>query len=336
MAIIKVDLTQIRVTDPEAEASFTTYLRYLQHLEAFLGGEYGIGRTLSESLSQTMGAIPAVQKIQRRKLSPEQTEDLHKALRVAWHRESRLRALLDRPPQDLSELLPGCGNDAYYAMNAAAQALFIASGQGKIRDHASVLSTLGNFVVQRRLFIQPWSVACDGVPSLQAARWTGIPQGVVLGPIHNWASPTRDTLWNGIAKILLTTRDRELRARKEEWRAKNGKKRTPPAKSLEIATKMPATTLFHFLWRLRKRDDYGDVDIFIEGVPLDEHAKAFLDALLTVVYGTLACFETLIARYSHKAELEAAASRMASKTKYSAGARERVLDEKPAEADVPF
>lgn len=336
MAKIRVDFTQIRVTDPEAEASFTTYLRYLQHLEAFLGGEYGVGRSLSHGVSKAMEAIPAVRRIQRRRLAPEQTEDLHKALRVAWHRESRLRALLDRPLEDLSELLPGCGNDAYYALNAAAQALFIASGQGKIRDHASVLSMLGNIVVQRRLFPPPWSVACVGVPSLQAARWSGVPERVTLGPMHNWASPTRETLWNGIAKILLTTRDRELRSRKEQWRAKNGKKRTPPAKSLEIATKMPAATLFHFLWRPRRRDDYGDVDIFIEGVPLDEHAKDFLDALLTVVYGTLTCFETLVSRYAGTEQVQAAASRMASRTKYSTGARERVLNEEVAEEEVPF
>lgn len=64
-----------------------------------------------------------------------------------------------------------------------------------------------------------------------------------------------------------------------------------------LATKMSPTSLFDFMYRLRTRCDYRDVDAFLEGISSPTEAESFLNGLLTLVHGTLALLEGLIARH---------------------------------------
>jgi hypothetical protein len=319
-----VDPSDVQRTNLDAWASFTTYLRYLQHLDRFLTDQYGIDSLMAARIYCQIQALPSVKRIQRRHLGICESKELQKALRTAWNREGQIRALLDRPRTSLAEELPGTGHIAYYALNAAAQAYFIASGVGIIRDHANVLRALGDCVVQRKLFVLPWSIACAGLPSLEGARWAGVPDSVHLGAIHNWSIPSASNVWNGLAKILLTTRDRDLQERKREWRKKHRVSRIPQGEILTIADAMPPTTLFRFLWRLRKRDDYGDIDMFLEGVAREEHSREFLCALSRIVQGTLASLETLIGGYIGESELRSVVEHMPATVTFASGARERL------------
>jgi hypothetical protein len=66
----------------------------------------------------------------------------------------------------------------------------------------------------------------------------------------------------------------------------------------ELAEKLPPTTFFDFLWRIRTRSDYRDINALIPGGRQPYHAVEVKQALTTIVSGTLALFEGLIAHSS--------------------------------------
>ena len=314
-----------RVTKPEAEAAFTTYHRYLQHISLLISGYYGLGPDLGIGVHQPVAAQPALKGV-RRTITREQREDLQKHLTIAWIREGNICALLDQPVNYLPELLPGNTTHAYYAVFHGAQAYFTAAGHPRYRDHAQVLRSLGNEVIQRRIFPIPWSVACRGLPEPGSCEMVGLPADAQIGFLHNFQAPDPESVWSAMEKMLRTTRDRDFEIRKADWRKRNSKKRVPRAAALELADNMSPTTLFNFIWRLRTRTDYRDVDAFLEGISLDEFAQSFLATLIAVVQGTVAVFEALVAAYAGEDVLRQTAKRFSERApKLSSAVRERVL-----------
>jgi hypothetical protein len=98
--------------------------------------------------------------------------------------------------------------------------------------------------------------------------------------------------------LLRTTRARTFEKRKADWRKRNKKAGVPATVANELAEKLPPTTFFDFLWRLRVRSDYRDIDAFIPGGGQHYHAVEFRQALTTITSSTLALFEGLIAHSS--------------------------------------
>jgi hypothetical protein len=94
--------------------------------------------------------------------------------------------------------------------------------------------------------------------------------------------------------LLRTTRAKLFEQRKVEWRKKHQKNRVPTVDAHSIAQRLPPTTLFDFLWRLRIRTDYQDIDALIPGTERPHHAVAFHQALVKIVEANLAVFESLI------------------------------------------
>jgi hypothetical protein len=66
---------------------------------------------------------------------------------------------------------------------------------------------------------------------------------------------------------------------------------------MRICSKLPATTLFSVLWRLRKRSDYADADAFLEGVTTPYDAEQYQNAITRIVHASLAVFETILVTY---------------------------------------
>lgn len=287
-----------RFTDDEAEKVFTTYLHYLQQIGGIIGGHYGLDSALPTGLMRAIEQLPGISKLQRRTPTDEEGSQIRRHLRIAWTREMRLQLLADQPRELLPDLLAGAPTDAYYAAYHAMLAFFSASNSPRITNHAAALKTIGNIAYQRNIFPEPWSVTCVGFPDTKKPQFSGLPSSAPsVSQVHNLASPQPSEAWGSLCKALRTTRLRDLEEAKERWRQQNKKKKVPSAESKRLATKMSPTSLFDFMYRLRTRCDYRDVDAFLEGISSPTEAESFLNGLLTLVHGTLALLEGLIARH---------------------------------------
>jgi hypothetical protein len=113
--------------------------------------------------------------------------------------------------------------------------------------------------------------------------------------LHNFQRARSDeTLHISLCTLLRTTRARAFEKRKADWRKRNKKAGVPTAVAHDLAEKLSPTTFFDFLWRLRVRSDYRDIDALIPGGGQPYHAVEFQQALITIVSATLALFEGLI------------------------------------------
>jgi hypothetical protein len=120
-----------------------------------------------------------------------------------------------------------------------------------------------------------------------------------VGPLHGWQRAHSDeALHTSLCMLLRTTRARTFEKRKADWRKRNKKAGVPAAIAHELAETLPPTTFFDFLWRLRVRSDYRDIDALIPGGQQPYHAVDIQQALTTIVSATLALFEGLIAHSS--------------------------------------
>jgi len=285
-------------SDDEAERAFTTYKNYLLHVNKGLGGVYGVGRSMVPSIVTEVRSSRKYRAIQRRKLTSAQQDLITKALTIAWAKELQLRIPSAFDPQLLPYLIQGSGHLAYYAVFHGARALFVSAGQAFSASHASALAVLSTWVKDRKLFPAPWSVYCEGGPDRNSMSIDGLPRYATLsGDVHPLGNPSPETVWDSPQMFLGTTRDRQIKERKEVWRKETGRKRVPSAEATRICRDLPATTVFSILWRLRKRSDYIDADTFLEGVDSEMGAQLFNDSIARLVHATMVVFESIIVAY---------------------------------------
>jgi len=295
--------------DEDAGAAFTTYLNYLEHLSILVHQLHGQDRPEIGVYAATQ-ALPDVVSTKSRRVPDLDAARVQNHLRIAWLREARIHSLgelWDCQP----ELLPGTPTDAYYAVYHGAQAYLAATGSQQYRDHAAVLKALANIVFQRRVFPQPWSIACTGLPTDGCAEYKGLPAGVAADACHNLVRPSCDTSWSTLCLALRTTRSRQLDRAKADWKRRSKKRRISSAQSAQLADALMPTTLFDFIWRLRVRTDYRDVDAFLVGLASQKQAEDFLNSLLSLLTCTLTVFETLVISQGHAPLLQAAATKFA-------------------------
>lgn len=290
---------QAKDSIPQSVAAFLTYKRYLQHLELALTKTYGTEPALGRGVGKAVDSLSAVRRISRRSLDPRLRAAVARELGMAWNTESGIRVLSEIDPTRLPSLLPGAAVNSYFAIYHGARAWIVASGQPQHDTHAQVLHTLGNAAAERHLFPPPWDLVCSGYPTAREARFRGLPDDIILGPLHNFQRARSDeTLHASLCLLLRTTRERTFENRKTDWRKRNKKAGVPAAVAHELAEKLPPTTFFDFLWRVRVRSDYRDIDAFIPGGEQPYHAVEFQQALTTIVSATLGLFEGLIAHSS--------------------------------------
>jgi hypothetical protein len=258
---------QAKDSIPQSVAAFLTYKRYLQHLELALTKTYGTEPVLGQGVGEAVDSVPAVRRISRRSPDPKLRAAVARELGMAWNTESGIRVLSEIDPTRLPSLLPGAAVNSYFAIYHGARAWIVGSGQPQHDSHAQVLHTLGNAAERRRLFPPPWDLVCIGYPTAREARFRGLPEDIILGPLHNFQRARSDeTLHISLCTLLRTTRARTFENRKADWRKQHKKADVPAAVAHELAEKLAPTTFFDFLWRVRVRSDYRDIDAFIPGV----------------------------------------------------------------------
>lgn len=294
----------------ESVGAFITYKRYLQHLELALTKTYGTEPALGRGVGKAVDSLPAVQRIKRRPLEPKLCDAVARELGMAWNEESSIRVLSEIDPTNLPWLLPNAAVNSYYAIYHGARAWIAASGQPPPDTHTKVLHALADAAEERLLFPPPWDLVCIGYPTEREAEFRGRPDEIILDPLHGWhgwqLAHSDETLHTSLCTLLRTTRARTFEKRKADWRKRNKKAGVPAAIAHELAETLPPTTFFDFLWRLRVRSDYRDIDALIPGGRQPYHAVDIQEALTTIVSATLSLFERLIAHASGPEVLGAA------------------------------
>jgi hypothetical protein len=297
----------------ELDKGFLTYANYAAHVAGVIRLKYG--STPCHNIADTVRSAPAVQRIQRRRGDIETDRQNRIALhaRQAWATETRLRWSAQQDTSLTPFLLPGAPGDAYYAVYHGYLALLAARGNDMPTDHAATRHSFASDVCERRIFPYPWSVACKGPSTPDDAEWVGLPDGSHPIDVSNLSTSTPSNARDGLCKVIRITRSTELEEARDAWLKRNARtrrrlRRTRLGRGVpeQLARESGATTVLGFLYRLRTRCDYRDIQAFVDGAadgaPV---ATAFLSDLASVVEACLTVFETLIVRYINPAIYDA-------------------------------
>ena len=97
--------------------------------------------------------------------------------------------------------------------------------------------------------------------------------------------------------LLSTTHKAKVKGSVRSWKEKTGRQRIPSEKKTEIAAATPPTTLFDFLYRLRIRSNYKEVDSFLTAVRFPRGGGEFRTQLQIICWHCALVLEFLTVRY---------------------------------------
>lgn len=298
---------EIEFADPEFEKSFRVYANYLQDVAGVIGGRYGLEESLVSGVQVAMRAHPALRGVSKRTLDPRAASQLDRTLQKAWSMAGRVGREVESSDYD-EEANAWLPEQAYYAVHHGMRAVVMAATGAAPKEHRKILNVISREVVDGRL-IFPWSAYCEGSPQTGTERFTGV---AGTGAIEVLSSPDSETSEERIAKLLKTTRKKELDRRFEDLRRKKpepgrGRRNVSAQQKRKIGDKMQPTTLFDFFYRTRKKVHYDEPDVFVLGAAGPQDARRFAESLAIVTDGTLAVLECLVATYVGSGRLATAA-----------------------------
>lgn len=295
-------------TDADAARALTTYRNYLAALGSFMRAEYGNPSDRLQRVAETQNQLPGFQSIA--KTAAYSTVAVRKLLFNAWHTEVVLNL-----PEFFSD--PGLIRftnqwapvQAYYAIYSLWRAWFLLQ-QSAASTHVQCLRSASALVRERHALPVPWDHACRGGFLLRDAEHLAFRE-TSMGDVNALSTPTpRDASGNWISKILRTTRHFFLEQQEAKWKkdnrttAGNPYRRIPPAQRHRIRDSLYPTTLFDFLYRLRIRSNYRDVDDFVSGVLTASDAEVYFQALVGFTRTTLLLLEGLVRTAMREGEFD--------------------------------
>ena len=295
MSPILVGLADYFAEHREAEPAFTAYRNYVEDLERTIALDYGEVDQRHLAIVAATRALPAVSKMSKRTLTPEELADVRKCLERAW---GMLRAMW--VPLDLGEFITEFNATipitAYYAAYHAVLATMAATSHRGNDSHRTTLNDASS-LVGRQLLPWPWSATCEGCPQLGEEVFNGFPHAV--DEVHPFQSLSDDDLAHRLGALLKSTREKELKSRFDGERKKIQKvnrKNLKIDEKRKMATGLAATTIFDVLRRIREKANYEGADVFVLGAPNADEAARFGESLITVVDATIMALETLVDR----------------------------------------
>lgn len=303
--------------DPEFAEPFRAYLNYFEDVADTVGRLYGLNESLASGVHDGVAAHPPIRRIERRVHGPSRSAKLETAFRKSWGTLRRLDREVEDPELFDEEANAWIPAQAYYAVYHAILGFAAASAQPIPGKHSAALRLAGKEVVRGAL-PAPWDAWCDGCPHTESQHFGGLmPSG---DPVHVLSSLDPLASDDRFAMLLRTTRSKELDRRFAEQRQRSvrpgrTRRNISRAEKERIAERMPPTTLFDVLWRVRKKANYEDADTFVLGAGDEIDARRLAQALVTVTDGTVAALEALSVAYVGPAVLANAAQAYATKTK---------------------
>jgi hypothetical protein len=287
--------------DTEFDKPFRAYANYVRDLAGLISGLHGFAPTLVEGVYRAAEAEPAIRAVPGRPLNERRSAAVAAALRKAWGTLRRMDAMIEDFEEESNAWLPAM---AYQAVYHSVQALAVASRQDVPRTHRHVLN-LASKEVQRGLLPFPWSATCVGCPQTGTAAFTGIAKP---DTVHVLSTPTPETAEGRLAMLLRTTRAKELDRRFAEDRSRNV---APGARSRRLsrdikeraAGRLAPTTLIDVSYRLRKKAQYEDADVFVLGAAGPVDAQSFSESLALVSDATVAALDAATGAYTGPAAM---------------------------------
>jgi hypothetical protein len=207
---------------------------------------------------------------------------------------------MDADSENRADSLPWLPSQAYYAIHAALDAVLETHGLAT-ESHTGALNSFAATICKKLPFF-PLAITCEGYEN--AWKFTGFP--VTPMPCNATRVGDDEQTWcNHLATALKTTRCEDAEDEVAVWKRKQKKKRIPSFNRDRIVERRKPTTLLHLLWRLRRRSNYGDIDLFL----VEPHRRADLDfmaaAYAWIVKCYIAAFEALVERKIGTKALEA-------------------------------
>jgi len=271
---------------------FITYFNYIVGLAIHLDQEYHDPNDLITLLTQSK----SFNQIKRSKGSL--VSETQKLLRHAWFTEIQFSEM-SNDADFLRYANHWSPVQLYYAVYLAIRALFAASRRKVGETHQATLNQIPNDIKNKPdLFPSPWKVTCIGDSEKKTEEYLNLPKDVTIDRGHSpLKSPANTYFWDSYCQLLRTTRQRKVDVAVSKWKKGSKNTRIPPAERLSIVTKMPSTTIFDFLYRLRIRSNYEDADSFLMSYQSDSDAHNFHWALGKICWYTMLIIETVIRKY---------------------------------------
>ncbi len=203
---------------------------------------------------------------------------------------------------------------SYYAIHGAGLALLSIRMQElpKYITHRHFRSTFTDAVL-RRLIPYPFNGLCEGGPTEESFSFRNIDTTVSEAKAQrNMANPAlASNIDDYIGKSLYTTRDRELddeykKRQTDKSRIKQGRTRCNISgeEKERICTKLCATSICDFIYRMRKRSNYANPIMYLSGTNDADSALSHYKDLLRLTEVLIEGINTLIEFYLGKKELD--------------------------------
>lgn len=282
-----------KLASPTIDFKLRTFAVYIRSIARSLQDKYGSDEGL------LIAEIIAKQKEANPRAKPDM-ERVEQSLKRCWATERLLRrtyasgADLDI----LHDSLHWLPSQAYYSIHAALDALMRCHGLDT-KNHQGALNFFATEVCHK-LPPFPLGAGCEGYKDNWVfTRFTTPP----IPKLATKIASDEPTWCHHLAQGLKTTREAD--AKDVILQTKGTKKRMPLARQNIITDKRPKTTILNLLWRLRRRSNYGDIDLFMHSAAKSEELDKFANAMVWIVSNYNAAFEALIERRIGKAALEA-------------------------------
>jgi hypothetical protein len=254
-------------------------------------------RTLYPDDAALAARIQSLAGFQKLRRQPAADRDrIAELLRSSWFTELLL-VESGGYPDLLPYASPWTMVQAYYALYLAVRAYFLAYRRVVGHAHQATLRTLSADLLScKDRFPPPWTCVLEGDPAETPLYLTNAPRRQALQLRNPLTSLARAGLWDHFGLFLRTTRQRQLQASVDRWKAEQGRRRVQQAERAGLLSRLRATSLFDALYRVRARSNYQDVDSFAFGNVGIEEAQTLHDAVVELVQTTLLVFEMMIAR----------------------------------------
>jgi|SRR5690625_170328 len=262
----------------DALRAFHTYLNYLSAVEQWAMTEFGSWRRYGDACV-----------LATRRLQGIRDPDMYwvgRFLKLAWNTEFLLHASDTRDPEIQRLNNHWAPVQAYYAIYCGCEAVAYLLDGERANSHSKALRKVTEYF--GRSGITPWNIVVAGPigRTRNEASILNLPHGVVIP--HNLQRRGVDPL-GMIAKCVPA----EHRNRVDE----NWSKKTSGCRKYQFDP--GDTSLLHFLYRLRVKANYRDVDIFLAHSD-DEEVIRFGRALRFVTNAALMYLELIAIRKARK------------------------------------
>jgi len=274
--------------EEERRRRFRVLRNYLVSLDDFLHMTYG-DDILPGLLAQQRG-LRGYGRIHRQK--PFHPDHVRRYLTLSWAAELQLRLAGTSFPSYSNAWAPV---HAYYAVCMALNAWFAASLLNPPSDHSGTLNMISSKIKQTSVLPLPWSVACVGCPPDHDFK--GLPAGAdPSAQFELLANPDPADFWPRYCKFLKTTREFQLERVYRGWKRRHNRKHMYRLEKEDAAIGVSGTTVFDWLYRLRFRANYRDVETMLMSSVDEEWHGSFFQGLLTLTTTSCLLLESLLLR----------------------------------------